>query len=89
MYDPLCGVKVVNFMSNIISVRVNETEKEILKKASTLYGCAISSLAESMGFPRNISVKSVPSCRLWQKNMKKKKPMELLNCLILMRQLRN
>lgn len=52
MYDPLCGVKVVNFMSNIISVRVNETEKEILKKASTVYGCAISSLMKKLVFEK-------------------------------------
>ena len=39
-------------MSNIISVRVNETEKEILKKASSLYGCAISSLMKKLVFEK-------------------------------------
>lgn len=39
-------------MSNIISVRVNETEKEILKKASALYGCPISSLMKKLVFEK-------------------------------------
>ena len=39
-------------MSNIISVRVNEREKEILKKASALYGCAISSLMKKLVFEK-------------------------------------
>ena len=47
-----CDMKVVNFMSNIISVRVNETEKEILKKASALYGCPISSLMKKLVFEK-------------------------------------
>ena len=39
-------------MSSVISVRVNEMEKEMLEKASSVYGCAISSLMKKLVFEK-------------------------------------
>ncbi|MBO4459254.1 MAG: hypothetical protein J5778_01200 [Clostridiales bacterium] len=35
-------------MSSLISVRVSDSEKELLDKASSLYGCGVSSLMKRL-----------------------------------------
>lgn len=39
-------------MSAVISVRVNDKEKEMLKKASEVYGCAVSTLMKNLAFEK-------------------------------------
>lgn len=39
-------------MSNVISVRVNDVEQDILNKASALYGCGVSSLIKQIVFEK-------------------------------------
>ena len=39
-------------MSSVISVRVSESEREMLNKASALYGCGISSLMKKLAFEK-------------------------------------
>lgn len=39
-------------MSAVISVRVNDMEKEMLNKASAIHGCAISSLMKKLVFEK-------------------------------------
>ncbi len=39
-------------MSAVISVRVSDSEKEVLTEASTLYGCGISSLIKKLVFEK-------------------------------------
>ncbi len=39
-------------MSAVISVRVSDSEREMLNKASTLYGCGVSSLMKRLVFEK-------------------------------------
>ena len=39
-------------MSSLISVRVSDSEKELLDKASSLYGCGVSSLMKRLVFEK-------------------------------------
>lgn len=39
-------------MSAVISVRVSDAEREMLNKASTLYGCGVSSLIKRLVFEK-------------------------------------
>ena len=39
-------------MSAIISVRVSDAEQELLNKASSLYGCGVSSLMKRLAFEK-------------------------------------
>ena len=39
-------------MSSVISVRVNDREKEMLKKAALVHGCATSSLMKKIVFEK-------------------------------------
>ena len=39
-------------MSSIISIRVNEAEADILKKAAHFYGCSISSLLKRLAIEK-------------------------------------
>lgn len=39
-------------MSSIISVRVSDSEQELLNKASALYGCGVSSLMKRLAFEK-------------------------------------
>lgn len=39
-------------MSAVISVRVSDAEREMLNKASTLYGCGVSSLMKRLVFEK-------------------------------------
>lgn len=39
-------------MSSVISVRVNEAERNMLNKASAVYGCGISSLMKKLVFEK-------------------------------------
>ena len=39
-------------MSSICSIRINEEEKDILQKASKIYGCGISSMIKQIVFEK-------------------------------------
>lgn len=44
--------KEVNTMSSVVSVRINEQEAQLLKHASTIYGCPMSSLLKKLAFEK-------------------------------------
>lgn len=39
-------------MGNVISVRVNDMEKEMLSQVSSMYGCGVSSLIKKLVFEK-------------------------------------
>jgi hypothetical protein len=39
-------------MGNVISVRLNDMEKEMLSEVSTMYGCGVSSLIKKLVFEK-------------------------------------
>ncbi len=52
MYDICITTKGGKEMSAIISVRVSDSEQELLNKAAAIYGCGVSSLMKRLVFEK-------------------------------------
>ena len=52
MYDTCITTEGGKKMSAIISVRVSDSEQELLNKAAAIYGCGVSSLMKRLVFEK-------------------------------------